>query len=149
MVSFSIQIIKRPRSEWTNVLRFMEDGNTRLAVWIKTISWSHAVFIYVCSTVSISGDVPVGKNFCRHFEALLWEKYDITIKQWLEDVVYWYQVIVPGTKKFEYFTRFVNNRPATFYNVKCYTSDPWSSPFSSELGIVSNLKIENQGDLLL
>ena len=70
----------------------------------------------------------------------LGKKYDITVQQSKKSGKYWYQIFISGEK-----TRsFVIWKPRKFTNVKCYTSDPWYPPFTSDLGTVSNLKIENQ-----
>ena len=155
MVSFSIKINKMPSNRWTNVLHFIEDGyyagnypydqhgNGLPSVWIY--NWWHSViYIRVC----------LKRNDCRMFRATLEEKYNITIKQWLhKNGRYYNQLIIPGkrTRRFPNHS-FPNYEPntTTFSNVKCYTSDDYYASFTSDLGIVTNLKIENnEGDLVL
>ena len=85
------------------------------------------------------------------------KKYDITIKQWFDKDKdkYWNQLIIPGisSRRFpSYRTRneeFGHLEWTTFHDVKLFTSDPWDPAFTSDLGELSNLKIENnEGDLI-
>ena len=137
-VSFSLKINKWPRNRWTNVIHVTNGGNCCKmgerfpAVFIKNWLWMKQ--IYICSSVNGYG------NFYRIINATLGKQYDITIQQSKKGGKYWYQILIPGIRT----RRFRNSRPKKFTNVKLYTSDPWYSPFTSDLGTVSNLKIENQ-----
>ena len=137
-VSFTIKFKKLPTNKWTNIIHVTKGGNWRNygdripAVFCKR--WRSYVHIVFCSTVSRN------RNFCPGLRATVGKQYDITIQQSKKGGKYWYQILIPGIK-----TRpFRNWRPRKFTNVKCYTSDPWYPPFTSDLGTISNLKIENQ-----
>ena len=137
-VSFSLKINKLPRNRQTNIIHVTKGGNCcnfgdRIpAVYIEKRSWMER--IYFCSAVNGNG------NFCRWITVTLGKQYNITIQQSKKGGKYWYQILIPGIRT----RRFRNSRPKKFTNVKLYTSDPWYSPFTSDLGTVSNLKIENQ-----
>ena len=149
-VSFSLKIKKLPRNKWTNIIHITKGGNSRSygdripAVWI--FRWRQRLRIYICSAITFryrrgwKVSIRNNKNFCRHVKVSLGKKYDVTIQQSKKSGRYWYQLFISGKR-----TRsFVNWKPRKFTNVKCYTSDPWYPPFTSDLGNVSNLKIENQ-----
>ena len=89
--------------------------------------------IVVCSAVSED------RNFRRSFHAMLNKEYDITIQQSQIGGRYMYQVFISGKR----VINVVNRSPKPFNDVKLYTSDPWYPAFTSDLGTISNLKIEN------
>ena len=51
-----------------------------------------------------------------------------------------YQIFISGKRT----QSFVSLYPKKFTNVEFYTSDPWYPAFTSDLGTISNLKIESQ-----
>ena len=65
------------------------------------------------------------------------KKYHATIQQFKKDGKYWYEIIADGESSF----KIENEKPRSFDNVKLYASDPWHAPFSSNLGIINNVKI--------
>ena len=70
----------------------------------------------------------------------LGKQYDITIQQsHMRGRYYRYEVFVSGKR----IINEVNGSAKRFNNVKLYTSDPWYPAFTSDLGTISNLKIEN------
>ena len=149
MVSFSIAIKKKPKDKITNVLHFTTGGNNKgfgsriPAVWVD--KRFNDLFIRV-NTDGVNGRI----NFRTSFRAELGKKYDITIKQWVDrNNKYWYQLIIPGVRTRRFPVYQYNGDWKTFYNVELYTSDPWRPSFTSDLGTLSNLKIENnEGDLI-
>ena len=147
MVSFSIVIKEIPLNKFTNVLHFTTGGNfqhygNRIpAVWVEKY-WHDKLFIRV-NTDGVKGIKR------RRFRVELGKKYDITIKQWYDKNKheYWNQLIIPGVPS----RRFSINEDGLwpFHDVKLFTSDEWNDAFTSDLGELSNLKIENnEGDLI-
>ena len=137
-VSFSLKINKLPRNEWTNIIDVTKGGKCcnigdRIpGVYVR--SRSRMVWIYFCSALNGNG------NFCRWITVTMGKQYNITIQQSKKGGKYWYQILIPGMRT----RRFLNTTPRKFTNVKLYTSDEWYPSFTSDLGTVSNLKIENQ-----
>ena len=155
-VSFSLKINKLPRNRSTNIIHVTKGGNWhKLGDRIPFIGLQkvgrNGVYLLVCSGIyrrfkyrSSNGRYRYYarnyRNFCTKTMVSLGKKYDITVQQSKKSGKYWYQIFISGEK-----TRsFVIWKPRKFTNVKCYTSDPWYPPFTSDLGTVSNLKIENQ-----
>ena len=122
---------------WTSIIHVTKGENVRdigdriPAVFLRRWFWTAR--IVVCSAVSED------RNFRRSFHAMLNKEYDITIQQSQIGGRYMYQVIVSGKR----IVNEVNRHPKKFTNVKLYTSDPWYAAFTSDLGTISNLKIEN------
>ena len=149
-VSFSLNIKKIPKNQYTNIIHVTKGGNwghygDRIpAVWILS-KWGR-LELYICTAITFryrrnwKVSIREKKSFCKKFNVSLEKKYDVTIQQSKQSGHYWYQLFVSGERN----RSFVNYRPKKFNNVKCYTSDPWFPSFTSDLGTVSNLKIENQ-----
>ena len=138
-VSFSIIIKELPTNTWTSIIHFTKGKNDRNigdripAVFLYFDKWFKTVRIVVCSAINRN------RNFCRNFRAKMNKEYDITIQQSKKGGEYWYQLIVPGVNS----RPFRNQMPRKFNNVKLFTSDPWYAAFTSDIGTISNLKIEN------
>ena len=150
MVSFSIVIKEIPRpwpqNKFASVLHFTTGenvqhyGNRIPMVWVE--NFHNQAYIRV-NADCIYGEI----NFVRRFKVELGKRYDITIKQWKKNDKYWNQIIAPGvpTEKFPVYREWL----WPFHNVKLFTSDEWYDAFTSDLGELSNLKIENNdGDLV-
>ena len=98
--------------------------------------------IYIVTSIYYSED---GDNYEPEFfiyEYELGKKYHITIKQFKESGTYWYEVIIDGESKFKKEITL----PLAFPNVKAYTSAPALDPFSSDMGSLCNLKIQQGQD---
>ena len=154
-VSFSLKINKLPRiidgKIYTNIIHFTngenccKSGERIPAVYIKRVGfgrwrwWRRNLKLTFISDINGRGnfwfDFPNGRNVLA-----LGKQYDITIQQSQIGGRYMYQVFVSGKR----VINVVNRSPKTFNNVKLYTSDPWYQAFTSDLGTVSKLKIENQ-----
>ena len=166
MVSFRLQIKDMPWFKHTNVLHFTTGGNndeygSRIpAVYVDRII-GDKLRIRICTALrtkrNIYEKILNYKNFCRRFIAEMHKKYDITIKQWFDKDKdkYWNQLIIPGksSRRFPSYRtwneEFGHHEWTTFKDVKLFTSDPWGPSFTSDLGELSNLKIENnEGDLI-
>ena len=153
MVSFSIVIKEIPPEQFTNVLHFTTGGKkgfgSRIpAVWVDKLY--HGLFIRV-NADGVNGKI----SFRRRVRVELGIKYDITIKQWYDkkENRYWNQLIIPGvplnkgTERYPVYNYMIDKW--SFHNVELYTSDDWWPAFTSDLGEISNLKIENnEGDLI-
>ena len=134
----------------TNVIHVTKGGDKRRsgdripAVWINR-KLNH-VYVYVCSAITyqkeeIWGTIKTNeKNFCTTTMVSLGKIYDITIQQSKKNGKYLYQIFISGKKP----QSFVNLNPRKFKHVDLYTSDPWYPPFTSDLGTLSDLKIESQ-----
>ena len=137
-VSFILKFKKLPSNKWTSIIHVTNGGNygkygDRIpAVFCRR--WRSYIQVIFCSAVSRS------MNFCPSIRATVGKQYDITIQQSKKGGIYWYQILIPGKRT----KRYRNWRPRKFTNVKLYTSDPWYQALTSDLGTVSNLKIENQ-----
>ena len=88
--------------------------------------------------VTSIGEEP--EHFFYDFE--LGKKYHITVKQFKASGTYWYEVIIDGESKFKK----ENTQPQAFPDVKLYTSAPHITSFSSEMGSLCNLKIQQGQD---
>ena len=151
-VSFSIKFNKFPRLKPpTNIIHFTNGGNCcnygeripavycksfRTWQWFRRRRYIKLLFI---SAVNEDGNFrkgyfPKGRNGFA-----LGKQYDITIQQSQIGGRYMYQVFISGKR----VINVVNRSPKPFNDVKLYTSDPWYPAFTSDLGTISNLKIEN------
>ena len=149
-VSFSLKINKLPRNRWTNIFHVTKGGNMRRfgdripAVWIKKV-WKR-IYVYVCTAITYKKRSGWGnyirnyKNFCTTTMVSLGKNYDITIQQSKKRGRYMYQIFISGKRT----QSFVSLYPKKFTNVDFYTSDPWYPGFTSDLGTVSDLKIDSQ-----
>ena len=137
-VSFSVIVNKLPLAKWTNVIHFTTGGNAGVygyrnpAVWIN--KGAHLGFKTIHIVSSVSGNA----NYSKDYKFSLGKQYDITIQQSKQNGKYWYEIWINGHLKF----KVQNTKPRSFSNVKEYISDPWYPHFSSDLGTVSNLEIE-------
>ena len=102
------------------------------AVWIN--KGAHLGFKTIHIVSSVSGNA----NYSKDYKFSLGKQYDITIQQSKQNGKYWYEIWINGHLKF----KVQNTKPRSFSNVKEYISDPWHPHFSSDLGTVSNLEIE-------
>ena len=133
-VSFSIIVKKWSKNAWTNVIHFTTGGDYGVygyRVPLVKIN-KDGQFFYICSAVSGNPD------FCKTFKIALGHQYHITIQQSKQNGKYWYEIWINGHLKL----KVQNTKPRSFSNVKEYISDPWYPHFSSDLGTVSNLEIE-------
>ena len=125
---------------WTNVFHFTAEGNydnygDRIpALYIDNIN--NQGYFHICS--AINGN----PNYWKNFDFDLGKQYQITIKQFIENGIYWYEVIIDG----ESILKIENTQPQSFSSVKLYTSDPWYNSFSSDLGSICNIRIQQLED---
>ena len=131
-VDFQLTIKNVPKWDFVNVFWFTDDwymGKEMpgLSIYDKEI-W----------IVTSIGEEP--EHFFYDFE--LGKKYHITVKQFKASGTYWYEVIIDGESKFKK----ENTQPQAFPDVKLYTSAPHITSFSSEMGSLCNLKIQQGQD---
>ena len=134
-VEFSIKVTKAPPAGWTNVFHFSGTdkdccnyGDRIPALWIN----GNGNF-YICFS-GVNGN----ENYCKLFAIKLNHLYHMTVQQLKDSGLYWYEIIIDGVSK----VKTKNYSVKTYSSVKLYASDPWYNPFTSDLGIVSNLKIQ-------
>ena len=132
-IEFAIKVDKLPTANWTNVFHFTahDSNNGQYGDRIP------AVFILKNGKAHICSAVNDEKNFCKNYNFELGKKYQATINQFKKDGKYWYEIIIDGKSKFI----IENSNPKSFVNVKLYVSDPWHASFSSDLGMIYNVKI--------
>ena len=136
-VEFDIMVTNSV-SGWTNVFHFTADGNydnygDRLpALYINTGEYFH-----ICSAVNGNA------NYWQNFDFELGKQYQITIRQFKTSrETYWYEIIIDGESRL----KIENTQPQSFSSVKLYMSDPWYTSFSSDLGSICNVKIQQHDD---
>ena len=145
IVQFEITISNSGEG-WINVFHFTADSNKAKygdripALFIKRKTSSEAGYFYIGS--DISGE----KSMAKYYDYELGKKYQITIKQFKDSGnKYWYEIIINAQSIF----KIENTAPESFPNVKVYASDPWYNSFSSNLGSVCNLKIQQGTDQII
>ena len=139
-IEFSITVTKTP-SGTANIFHFTgtdkkccKDGDRIPSMYINSKGQFE-------TRTSVNGQWDYGKDF--DFE--LNHVYQITIQQ-LKDSsgLYWYEIIIDGVSK----EKTENKQVKTYPSVKLYTSDPWDDSFTSDLGLISNLNIQQIEGLL-
>ena len=132
-IEFAIKVDKLPTVELTNAFHFTTNDNNigKYGDGIPAVYITKSGSFLVCSAVNDDN------NFCKDYKFELGKKYHATIKQFKKDEKYWYEIIADGESKF----KTENGKPRRFANVKLYGSDPWHPPFSSDLGMISDVKI--------
>ena len=140
-MEFSIKVTKTPPAGWTNVFHFSGTdkdccnfGDRIPAMWINRDGYFH-----IASSVNGNG------NYYKNFDFELNNVYQITIQQ-LKDSsgLYWYEIIIDGVSK----EKTENKQVTTYPSVKVYASNPWIDSFTSDLGIISNFKVQQIEGLL-
>ena len=139
-IEFEITVTTNISYGWTNVFHVTADGNyvnygDRIpALYMDIVN--NQGFFHICS--GINGN----PNYWQNYDFEFGKKYQITIKQFIESRTYWYEIIIDGESKL----KIENTQPQTFSSVKLYTSDPWYNSFSSDMGSICNVKIQqNEG----
>ena len=133
-VDFAIGVTKLPSVNWTNVFHFTVNGDN--ADYGDRIP---ALWIHKDGYFRISFNINDNQYYHKDFEFVLGQKYHIILKQFIEGEKYWYEVKINGESK--YHTE--NTQPQIYDDVKLYASDPWYEPFSSDLGQICNVKIQD------
>ena len=132
-IEFAITVTKLPRETWTSVFHFSADGN-----YVNYGDRIPGLWIYNPGNFVISSAVNGNSNYYKEFPFVLGKQYQMTIQQFKDsDGKYWYEIVIDGESKF----KIENTQTKTFSNVKLYASDPWYSPFSSDLGSFCDIKI--------
>ena len=127
-------------SGWTSIFHFSANGDARRygdripAIFIN----SHGYF-HICS--AINGNA----NYCKNIDFKLGKKYQMTITQFKASGKYWYEIIIDGESKFK-IENGIPWRWSSFSSVKLYASDPWYNSFSSDLGSICNVKIQQDDE---
>ena len=131
-------VTKLSSEDWTNVFHFTatnenccDQGDRVPALFIHKYGFFHFA-------TSLNDD---GDYFHQHF-FVLGKTYHVTIQQSIEDNKYWYEISIDGDS----ILREENKKPKSYSIVHLYTSDPWHNPFSSDLGNVCNVKIQQGGE---
>ena len=125
-IEFAIKVDKLPTANWTNVFHFIAHDNI-IGQYGDHIP---AVYIHKSGYFRVSSAVNKDYNF------KLGKKYQATIQQFKKQGKYWYEIITDGESY-----KIENEKPKNFENVKLYASDPWYAPFSSDIGMIQNVKI--------
>ena len=142
MIQFEI-IVSNSGDGWINVFHITADSNKALygdrmpVFFIKRNTYNEDGYFY------IGADISGQKSLAIYYDYELEKKYQITIKQSKDsENKYWYEIIINAQSIF----KIENTAPESFPNVKVYASDPWYNSFSSNLGSVCNLKIQQGTD---
>ena len=123
---------------WTNVFRFTANDNNDHDTHYVYGDRIPALFInsngyfHICSAVNGNPD------YYQDFVFELGKQYQITIKQFMDSGITWYEIIIDG----ELWFQIENRLPKSFPNVKLYASAPWYNSFTSDLGSICNFKIQ-------
>ena len=122
------------KETWTNVFHFTIGGNNHQygdripAFWIRKNK-----------KFGIFSAVNNNKNHYREFDFKMNQQYQILIRQFYKQCgKYVYQIEIDGQIKHSVD----NNNAKVFENVRLYASDPWHTPFTSNYGLLKNLKVE-------
>ena len=133
-IEFDIMVSSVLKEIWTNVFHFTIGGNNHHygdripAFWIK----SNKKF---CIFSAVNND----KDHRQDFDFDMNQEYHIVIRQFYKQCgKYVYQIEIDGQIKHSVD----NNNAKVFENVKLYASDPWYTPFTSNYGLLKNLKVE-------
>ena len=135
-VSFRI-IVKKYHTNWLSVIHFTTgsdcctSGYRIPAVWITPNQARFAIWS------DVSGNNNYRYTTTNDFSFGM--PYDITIQQTPGfGGSYWYEIIINGST----FVKVQNTKPKKFFHVKEYISNPWYHSFTSDLGTIFNLEIE-------
>ena len=139
-IEFDIMVSSVLKETWTNVFHFTIGGNNHQygdripAFWIRK-NKKFGIFS------AVNND----KNHYREFDFKMNQEYHIVIRQFYKQCgKYVYQIEIDGQIKHSV----ENNNAKVFENVRLYASDPWHTPFTSNYGLLKNLKVE-QGMYIL
>ena len=136
-IEFSIKVTKRPKAVYTNVFHFTANGNDCRYYGDRI----PALFIHRGGYFVVSSSVSGHTNFYRNFKFEWGKQYQVTIQQLKDSGKYWYEIIINGVSKL----KIENKKAKRFSSVKLYASDPWYPPFTSNLGSISHIKIQQAG----
>ena len=139
-IEFTIEVKEVPETEWVNVFHFTANGNDgKIGYRIPALFIKKDGYFQVCSAVSGNA------NKCVNHKFEFGKRYHMIIEQSKNNIDgrYWYQINIDG----ESILHIENSQPRSFSNVKLYASDPWSSPFSADLGSICNVNIHLEGEL--
>ena len=133
-VEFEITVIN-PGSGWTNVFHFapVNKLGDRIPGRIPAFFINSDGYFHICSAVSGNG------NYCYNFFFELGKQYQITIKQFNTSGKYWYEIIIDGESKIKK----ENTQPKSFASVNFYASNGVENTFSTDLGSICNVNIQN------
>ena len=139
-IEFDIMVSSVLKETWTNVFHFTIGGNNHQygdripAFWIRKNK-----------KFGIFSAVNNNKNHYQEFDFKMNQQYQILIRQFYKQCgKYVYQIEIDGQIKHSVD----NNNAKVFENVRLYASDPWHTPFTSNYGLLKNLKVE-QGMYIL
>ena len=131
-VEFDITVTN-PGFGWTNVFHFTANGDqANYGDRIPALFINSDGYFHICSAVN---DIV---SYCESTAFELGKQYQITIRQFKSGGTYWYEIIIDGESKI----KIENTQPQSFSSVKLYTSNPWYNHFSSDLGSICNVKIQ-------
>ena len=139
-IDFDIMVTKTTYGSggWTNVFRFTANDINDHNLDYKFGGRIPAFFINSHGFFHICSEIDDNPNYCQNFDFELGKQYQITIKQFMETGIDWYEIIIDGESWFKK----ENTQPKSFSSVKLYASDPWYNSFSSDLGSICNVKIQ-------
>ena len=130
-VEADITVNGKPTEEWTSVFHLTIDGdNSNYGDRIP------AVFINKDGYFHITSAVNGNRNHHKDFYFDYGRKYHLVIQQVEEDDKILYKIEVNG----ELIESIENKNAQTFRDVKIYFSDPWFNIFTSDIGLLENIK---------
>ena len=128
-VEFDLSIETRVPSGTKNAYNFIAP-NTRIpALWINNN------YLSFRSSVNGDGDYSTDVNY------EIGKTYQIVQHQFIENGKYWYEIIIDGVS----ILKMENTQPTSYSSVTVFASDNPHDPFSSDLGSICNIKIQ-QGE---
>ena len=131
-VEADITVTKIPEASWTNVFHFTKGENVGdYGDRIPCVTISKSGYFYISSAVSGFIDY-MPKKF--YFD--VGKKHHLEIQQIQSGGKIIYEMLVDGNTIYSG----ENTDPRDFQNVKLYVSDPWHDAFTSEYGMLKNLK---------
>ena len=130
-VEADITVNGKPTEEWTSVFHLTIDGdNSNYGDRIP------AVFINKDGYFHITSAVNGNRNHHKDFYFDYGRKCHLVIQQVVEDDKILYKIEVNG----ELIESIENENAQTFRDVKIYFSDPWFNIFTSDIGLLENIK---------
>ena len=138
-IEFDIMVKKVP-TEWTNVFLFT---NTMQSMQLQQ---------YGLRTPCVNLEPNVAKlefasainsnlNYVFKYDYTLNQYHHVIIKQFKNDESYTYAIEIDS----ETVLFMENNNAQQFYKVSLYASDPWTSPFDYDIGILKNFEAGRDG----
>ena len=133
-------------SKYSNLLNLLSEWTT-VTTWVNVFAFKNndgpRLYIHKDKLLHFCSSVSGNSNLCFNFEYQNNQKYHIVIKQYPKQISqtctsYIYEIEIDGKQEYS----IENTKPQEFENVKLYASHPSHIPFTSEIGLLQNLQIE-------